>query len=179
MIARHLNFVSLIAWLAVGSGCSPSGGFSTVPPKDTPQTNQARVQIGIRPIKSDWTFYGREFRAEKWKDVTNLCKMVQRDSSGAVLWEQDYYYSGASHTTSKGIDWEFLAVNYDYSTKRAALGYVGTNAAIAALVQNLTLAPFGPKDQLGQSTQSHVGSSNQETFGVADKVLAMWNRTRL
>ncbi len=105
--------------------------------------------------------------------------MVQRDSSRALLWEQDYYYSGMSYATSKGIDWEFLAVSYDYTTKRAALDYVGTNAVIAALTQNLTLTPFGPKDQLGQRTQSRVGSSNQETFAVADKVLAMWNRTRL
>jgi len=53
-----------------------------------------------------------------------------------VLWEQDYYYSGASYTTSKGIDWEFLAVNYGLQYhSEPALGYVGTNAAIAALVQ--------------------------------------------
>jgi hypothetical protein len=179
MSARHLSFVCLVAWLALGFGCSPSGGFSTVPPNDTPQSNQTRVQIGLRPIKSDWTFYGREFQAEKWKDGTNLCKMVQRDSSGALLWEQDYYYSGLSYATPKGTDWEFLAVNYDYAAKQAALDYTGTNAAIAALVQNLTLIPFGPKDQFGQRTQSRAGSDNQETFAVADKVLAMWNRTRL
>lgn len=105
--------------------------------------------------------------------------MVQRDSRGALLWEQDYYYSGLSYATPKGTDWECLAVNYDYATKRASLDYVGTNAALAALVQTLTLAPFGPKDQSGQSTHSYVDNSNQETFAVADKVLATWNRTRL
>jgi hypothetical protein len=46
-------------------------------------------------------------------------------------------------------------------------------------MQDLKLAPFGSKDQVGQRTQSHVGSDDQETFAVADKVLAMWNRTRL
>jgi hypothetical protein len=57
--------------------------------------------------------------------------------------------------------------------------YVGTNAVIATLMQNLTLAPFGPEDRAGQRTQSHVGSNNQGTFALAAKVLAMWNRTRL
>jgi hypothetical protein len=179
MSARGLTILCLIAWLALGFGCSPSGVLSTTPPTDTSQANQARVQLGIRPIKSDWIFCGREFQAEKWKDGTNLCKMVQRDNSGALLWEQDYYYSGLSYPTSKGTDWEFLAVNYDYTTRQASVDYVGTNAAIAALVQNLTLVPLGPKDQSGQRTQSHAGSSNEETFHVADKVLAMWNRTRL
>jgi hypothetical protein len=179
MCSRELNCVWLVAWVVLGSGCSPSGGFSTVPPNDTPQANQARIQIGIRQIKSDWTFYGREFEAEKWKDGTNLCKMVQRDGTGALLWEQDYYCSGLSYATPKGTDWEFLAVNYDYATKQASLDYVGTNAALAAMVQTLPLAPFGPKDQLGQRTKSHVGNSNQEAFAVADKVLATWNKTRL
>ena len=173
----HLSIV--LCWLALSAGCSQSGGFSTVPPNDTPQSNQARVQLGIRPIKSDWAFYGREFQAEKWQAGTNLCKVVQRDNRGTLLWEQDYYYSGLSYATSKGTDWEFLAVNYDYSTKRASLDYIGTNATISVLLQNLTPAPFGPKDQFGQRNVSHAGNSNQEAFSVADKVLAMWNQTRL
>jgi hypothetical protein len=179
MSDTHFTFVCLTAWLGLGLGCSRSGGFSTVPPKDTPQTNQARAQIGIRQIKTNWSFYGREFQAEKWKDGTNLCKVVQRSKTGALLWEQDYYYSGVSFDTPEGIQWEFFSVNYDYATKQASVDYVGTNAAIATLVQDLKLAPFGPKDQVGQHTQSHVGSNDQETFAVADKVLAIWNRMRL
>src|SRR5215467_10207491 len=88
------SFMCLITWLAVLFGCSRSGSFSTVPPKDTPQTNQARAQIGIRQIKNNWSFYGREFQAEKWKDGTNLCKVVQRDNTAALLWEQDLSSSG-------------------------------------------------------------------------------------
>jgi hypothetical protein len=168
-----------MAWIIVGFGCSPSGSFSKVPPSDTAQSNQTRAQLGIRPIKKEWTFYGREFQAEKWEDGTNLCKMVQRDTAGALLWEQDYYYSGTSYATAQGTEWEFLSVNYDYSSKQASLDYVGTNMAIATLFQNLTLAAFGSKDEFGRRTQSHVGSNNQETFAVADKVLAIWSRTRL
>ena len=70
-------------------------------------------------------------------------------------------------------------MNYDYTSKRASLDYEGTNAAIVALVQDLTLAPLGPKDQFGQRTLSHVGTGNQETFAIADKVLAMWKKPRL
>jgi hypothetical protein len=179
MRARPVSFVCLIAWLTFGVGCSRSGGFSTVPPKDTPQTNQARAQIGIRQIKTNWSFYGREFQAEKWKDSTNLCKVVQRNKTGALLWEEDYYYSGISFDTPKGIQWECFSVHYDYTTKRASLDYVGTNAAISTIIRDLKLTPFGSKDQVGQRTQSSVGSDDKETFAVADKVLAIWNRSRL
>jgi len=175
----NYRFASLIVWLTLGFGCSPSGGFSTVPPKDTPQTNQARAQLGIRQIQTNWSFYGREFQAERWKDGTNVCKVVQRGKTGALLWEQDFYYSGVSYGTAKGLEWEFFSVNYDYAAKQASVDYVGTNAAIVGLLQNLKLAPFGSTDQVGQRTQSHIGSDDQETFAVADKVLAMWNRTRL
>jgi hypothetical protein len=173
------TFLCLVVCITFGSACSPSSSFSIVPPRDTEQTNEIRSKIGIRPIKKQWVFYGREFQADKWKDGTNLCKMVQRDRSGALLWEQDYYYSGASFPTTKGTEWEFLSVNYDYIAKQASLDYVGTNVAIAILFRNLTLAPFGPRDQSGQHTQSHVGSNDHETFAVADEVLATWSKPRL
>jgi hypothetical protein len=177
--ARRITYLCLLVCICFGWGCSRSGNFSTVPPKDIEQTNEARAKIGIRAIKGEWTFYGREFQADKWKDGTNLCKMVQRDRIGALLWEQDYYYSGASYPTAKGTQWEFLSVNYDYSAKQASLDYAGTNAAIATLFQNLALAPFGPKDPSGHHTQSHVSRNDHDTLAVADKVLAMWSRTRL
>jgi len=173
------RFACLLAWLILGLGCSRSGSFSTVPPTDTPKTNQARAQIGIRQIKTNWSFYGREFHAEKWKDGTNFCKVVQRGKTGALLWEQDFYYSGVSYATAKGIEWEFFSLNYDYTNKRVSLDYVGTNAALAMVMQDLKLVPFGPKDQLGQRTQSHVGSNNKETLLLADMLLGTWNRTRL
>ena len=176
MIARRLNVVCLIGWLAVGFGCLRSGDF---PPSDTPSANKARVQIGIRPIQTNWIFCGSEFRVERWTDGTDLCKYVQRGKTGTLMWEKDCYSSGVTYTTSNGTQFEGLSVNYDYGTKQVSLDYLSTNAAIAALFQNLTLAPFGPKDPLGGQKKSHVGRNDQETFAVADKVLGIWKRTRL
>ena len=180
MNKRRITYLSLLACIGFACGCSPSGGFSTVPPNDNQQTNATRARAGIRPIKKEWTFYGREFLAENWKDGTNLCKMVQRDRSGALVFEEDYYYSGATFLNSKGdTDWEFLSTHYEYGSNRVSLGYVGTNAAISALFKNLTLTPIGLKDQSGQQASAHTGTNNQETLDVADKALAIWGKTRL
>jgi hypothetical protein len=175
-----MTHLCLLVCLCFACGCSPSGGFSTVPPNDNMQTNARRAKAGIRPIKKEWTFYGREFLAEKWKDGTNLCKMVQRDKSGALVWEEDYYYSGATFLNSKGdTEWEFLSTHYDYSSNHFSLGYASTNAALSALFTNLTLTPTGPKDQWGQQTSALMGTNDQQTLDVADKALAIWGKARL
>ena len=95
------------------------------------------------------------------------------------MWERDCYNSGVSYSTTNGTLFEYLSVNYGYGTKQVALDYLSTNAAIAALFTNLTLAPLGPKGPLGRQEKWYVGRNNQETLAVADKLLAIWNRTRL
>ncbi len=178
--SQRIIHLCLLVCISFACGCSPSGGFSTVPPKDNLQTNATRTKAGIRAIKKEWAFYGREFMAEKWKDGTNLCKMVQRDKSGALLFEEDYYYSGATFLNAKGdTEWEFLSTHYEYSSNRFSLSYVGTNAAISALFKNFTLTPIGSKDQSGWQASAHAGTNDQQTLDVSDKVLAMWGRTRL
>jgi len=171
--------VCLAAWFALAAGCSPSGGFSTTPPTDTTQTNAKRAQLRIRPVKREWSFYGREFMAEKWREGTNLCKMVQRDKNAALVFEEDYYYSGASYFDSKGDrSMEMLSVKYDYTAGRFALGYAGTNDAVSALFGKLTLSPFGPSDGSGVQTAAHMGTNDEQTLRVADDVLALWGMKR-
>jgi len=174
------NVVFLAACFALSSGCSPSGGFSTTPPSDATQTNAKREQIGIRPVKGEWSFYGREFMAEKWREGTNLCKVVQRDKNAALVFEEDYYYSGASYFDSKGdLELEMLSVKYDYTGGRFALDYAGTNGAVFALFGKLAVSPFGPKDAAGVQTAAHMGTNDEQTLRVADDVLALWSMKRL
>lgn len=159
-------------------GCSRRGGkgsdFSTVPPKDVQETNAVRKKLGIRLIKPAWTFYGRRSGAEDWADgKVGLCKRVQRaQGASKILWEQDYYYTGATYVPpadpQAGSVHEVLTISYHYGTKRFHVGYGGPDPRINAWMPALDDSEFG-----------HMGKTNEETLSVADKALSQLGLQRL
>lgn len=148
--------------------------FSTVLPGDIAATNAVRANCDIRQIHSDWSFYGREFNADKWKlkaGDDSLAKVVQRGPQESILWEEDYYFSGATFVhphAGAGPDWEHLTIHYDYSTLEFYISYSGVNSHALADIKTLNLIHKGYK-----------GASNQETLQVADSILRQWNGKRL
>ena len=170
-------FVFLIICI-VFSGCRKSD-WSTDPPSAgrIEATNKNRKKLGIREIKKNWTFYGREFGAEKWKNGILGCKTVQHNNNYEnILWEADYYYTGSlvSHPDpDAGLVGEKLQIVYDYRTKLFAIVVTTDNARIKEMEYGLQeTTPEG---------QSHgfMGRSNEETLEVAEKILKMWGLERL
>jgi len=179
MFIKETSIVVLVACMAF-SGCSRrKSDWSTAPP--SPQkiatTNKVREQLGIRQIKNTWTFYGREFGAEKWKSNNMPCKTLQHDKKyEAILWEQDSYYTGRrfrSLDEDSGPWTEHLVVFYDYRTKRFGLVAVTDNEEIMDMEQALhETTPQG--EPLG-----FMGRTNDQTLEVVDKILTMWKLERL
>lgn len=169
-MARYAYASLVLCFIALG--CKDKDDFSTTPPTDTKQTNQVREKIGIRRIKDNWTFYGRQFSTEKWSNNSkNLCKIVMRAQDGnEVLWEEDYYYSGATYVdpNNGGTVWEFLTIHYDYCAERFYIGYTGINPAIMSLLKKLENTSHGL-----------MGETNESTIFAADSVLEKWGLKRL
>lgn len=162
----------LVTLLLVGSGACNNGNFSTTLPKEIKKTNRERVKIGLPIIKKSWFFYGKEFDAEKWKrnDTSLPCKRVQRNfNDGPILWEEDYYYSGAAfREINGGTVQEQLTIHYDYQVKKFYLSYIGTNAAMEAKLGGLQLTKSGA-----------MGNSNEGTLEIADSILLQWQIPRV
>lgn len=181
MFIKDTSIVLLAACMAF-SGCSRrKSDWSTDPPpaEKIAATNEVRKKLGIRQIKKHWTFYGREFGAEKWKDGNSSCKVVMYDKSyETILWEQDSYYTGRQFRSLDGETSsvaEFLTVSYDYRTKRFGFASVTDNMEIMDMEMALhetTLEAVG--EILG-----FMGRTNDETLKVADKILKMWGLERL
>jgi hypothetical protein len=155
----------------LGCNVDNSGNFSTVMPTDVDETNEVRAKIGLREIQEDWTFYGKQFNADSWKKngAIGECKKVQRGVRGKmILWEEDYYYSGATYTDIDGTGWEFLTIHYDYRTDQLCVAYVGINTKSESLVSSLPPLLNG-----------HAGATKDQTFAVADAILKQWGTSRL
>ena len=168
----------LLSACIIFSGCSDSD-WSTDPPspEKIAATNKVREQLGIRQIKDNWTFYGRSYASESWKDNRKEpCKNVQHDKKyEKILWEQDIYYTGRSFLSpdrDSGPESEFLVLYYDFRIKRFNLAVVTDNRDIMALEE--TLHETTPRGGLG-----YMGRTDDETLEVADKILKMWNMERL
>lgn len=167
--------------LSCGRPLAPS--FSTDLPANTAATNAMRKELGLRLIDPEkWFFYGtRTFddkREEVWKTSRDgyECKKVAYYRTGAILWEEDYYYTGK--TFMPGVDpdaghaHEMLVIHYEYGTRNMEVTYIGQDAAVRTL--------------FGQTRPGDVASSKDvlPLFDVnaqkalADKVLAMWGMTR-
>lgn len=182
---RHIQKAVVLAFLIIFMwlfGCSrrKSDWSSDPPPAEKiAATNEVRKKLGIRQIKEHWTFYGREFGAEDWKDGNSPCKRVQHDKSyETILWEQDYYYTGRQFRSLDGETSsvaEYLAVSYDYRTKRFDFATVTDNEEIMDMEMALhetTLEAVG-------EIHGFMGRTNDETLKVADKILKMWGLERL
>lgn len=152
------------------TGCNGGTSVSQDPPTDTEQTNQVRETLGIRPIKKTWLFCYRQFSEETWKDGEFLCKKVARSGVGtAILWEEDYYYSGSTYIDiNGGKNWESLTVGYNYGSRQFYLGYVGVSPTLNSLVETL------PRS----TSVGMMGETNGQTILTADKILTGWNRVR-
>jgi len=173
-------------------GCPKEADWSTDPPTNIAQTNQVRREIGIRMIKDNWTFYGRQFGEETWKDGKFHCKKVCYDDSfnkfagkrkppgqvrysynyEKILWESDHYYTGATYThpdPDAGTSWEHLSILYDYGTKRFGVYYHGSNSELISLIEGL--------EHITKS--GYMGKTNEDTLLVADKILEKLGLKRL
>jgi hypothetical protein len=163
----------MILMLVSALSCSPRTDFSVVPPSDIASTNAVRKKLGIREIKPEWKFYGREFGEENWLyGSIGQCKKVHRKrDSDSIKWEEDYYYSGATYVSRDpdgGRGYEFLIIHYDYDDKRFYINYVGKNATIETSLRKLESTNSGRR-----------GTTDVETLKEADKILGSWKIPRL
>jgi hypothetical protein len=165
------------------------------------ESNKVRREYGIRQIKHDWIFYGREFGVEKWKDGKFLCKTVccdDRDrrpiaksdnvegkeqgySYETILYETDCYYTGRTYPTRDpdgGSDSEVLTVTYDYGQRRFCIAYVTDNEEIEAKIKGLEGMLTRP-ERYGPCVFGYMGRTDAETLEVADRILEMWGMSRL
>ena len=131
-------------------------------PTDIQQTNQKRREIGLREIKPEWTLYRTEFGAEDWKwgsGATSFCKRVQRGTNTTeIVWEEDYYYSGANYSDMDGTHWESMTIHYDYPKKLYFVHYLGMNAVFVK-----TAEPF------------RTGTTNIDSAAKAsESILSHW-----
>lgn len=180
--------VYCIALLAT-AGCRRhrESDWSTNPPSASSirATNKVRQEHGVRQIKKTWIFYGREFRAEKWKDEKGQrCKVVcyNDDRYHEIQYEGDYYFSGArfpSHDPDGGISREFLSISYFYAAKRFAIAVVTDNKEIESMVKQLTDAITYPTKYGSYGGYGAMGKTNEETLRIAEKILQMWGQSRL
>lgn len=161
-INRLLFVILLPLSLLEHIACRPSkGSFSQNYPTDIEQSNEVRLQKGIRPIHPEWFFYGRQFGAEDWTDSKEdrySTKRVQHDESGNHIWEEDHFYSGRSFETVDGTSSEEIVIHYDYVKDIFLIYYIGTNAEYQATFLRLETA-----------ISNHV-----EVDSVVDPILNSW-----
>jgi hypothetical protein len=174
---RMWTTVMLFVTCITFSGCSD---WSTNPPspEKIAATNKAREKRGIRQIKDNWTFYGREFGSEKWKETQNaLCKIVKYDKEyETILWEEDRYFTGRSFPSpdrDSGLTSEDLTVIYIYRTERFSLAVSTDDEDIMAMVDALH------ETTPDVETHGFRGRTNEETLEVVEKILKKWNLNRL
>jgi len=160
--------------------------WSIVPPsaETIRVTNEARQEHGVREIKQEWSFYGRQFGEEKWKDAKgNSCKVVACDRKYHMIEsEDDYYYSGVMFQYSDpddGMTQEFLRISYYYPTKRFCIAVVTGNKEIELMVDRLPEFLGKPNIFGGYSSSGSMGNTNEETLAVAEEILRRWGLERL
>jgi len=154
------------------------------PPETIAATNKVRKEHGVRQIKENWTFYGREFGWEKWKYETGqICKTVQYDRDyEEIRAESDSYRSGhtfpsTEHDGSTCV--EVLVISYYYGARRFAIAVVTGNKEIESMVDGLEDMMKFPTRYGSYVGYGRMGKTNEETLKVADKILNMWGLERL
>jgi len=153
------------------------------PPEKIEETNKIRRERGVREIKEDWTFYGRHFGAEIWKDPSGWsCKKVQHDKSYHEIWiEYDDYYSGRTFLTfpDKVSFREQLSINYLYGPDRFCISVITDNKEIESMVDSLKEWTKYTNPDGDYLICGRMDKTNEETLEVAEKILKMWGLERL
>ena len=127
--------------------------------------NSERGKLSLRPIGPNWQLYRTEFGADDWKIVETgyLSKRVQRDQSGKLQWEEDYYYSGKTFVSINGVKYgEMLTIHYDYPSALFDINYSGEDLVLRDKVKF--------KGDLLKS---------KEFFKATDDLLQSWHLSRL
>ena len=183
-ISKGFWEVIFLAALILFGGCKRSDFSTNPPPQEKIEvTNKVRKKLNIRQIKKDWVFYGRQFRAEDWKDSTGRTfKRVQHNHTyETILWEQDYYYSGRtipSQDRDSGPLLEMLTITFNYKSNRFYVVVTTDSDAIKGMEQYLEEnTPATPEG--GEVLPGFTGKTNEETLEVVDKILKMWGLQRL
>lgn len=156
--------VLLAATIVLGVSCGDRQPATVVSGAKLATENEERAKLQLRQIHPDWYLYRREFGADDWKIASSdgLVKRVQRDTTGKLLWEEDYYYTGRTFSTSEGQQWETLTVHYDYGPRKLLVSYVGQDATTSSLV--------GRANSLATTT---------EKLSVVEEILRRWGIPRL
>ena len=188
-----MNIFSLSLAILTFCGCSKEDeekiilrDWSTEPPSAEiiANTNKIRKEHGVRLIKDDWTFYGRDSGKEIWYDKNdNSCKNVYWNRSYQYIRrETDKYNTGVTFPSPDfdgGTMWEKLNITYHYGPKCFTLGVITNNKEIENMVSELKSRIRYP-DKYGSYTNwGSMGKTNKETLEVADRILKMWGLERL
>ena len=186
---REILFLLSIAGCIFLYGCpddTRTSDWSTDPPPDEviAKTNEIRKKLGVRQIQDDWTFYGRQFGEEKWKDANgDGCKVVvYNENYEDILREYDTYRSGRTFQSldpDGGIGPEFLAITYDYQQKRFAISAVTDNWEIKSMIEDLEKGLPDLRKGKDGGYDGLMGKTNEETLEVVDKIFKMWGLKRL
>jgi hypothetical protein len=182
---RSIKFILIfiISCLVFG-GCRKSDWSTDPPPAEKiVVTNKVRSELGVRQIKGNWTFYGREFGTEKWKYETgSACKDVMYDRNyETILCEADYYYSGClvSHPDPDAdLVREMLQIVYDYRIKRFGIIVTTDNEDIKSMEDKLS-DTTPDSSHFNVAIPGFMGRTNKEALEVADKILKIWGLERL
>ncbi|MHC4500732.1 MAG: hypothetical protein ACYS21_16670 [Planctomycetota bacterium] len=149
-------------------------------------TNRIRREHGVREIKEEWSFYGREFGKEVWKDTKgNPCKTIvfTNDSYEVIWYEQDSYWTGRTFPSTDpdaGDNHERLILTHHYGASLFTVYAATDNKEIKSLVENLKLTYLYPNIYGAyQGGAGARGESNAETLEVADTILTKWGLSRL
>ena len=152
------------------------------PPESIAATNEIRRERGVREIKEDWTFYGRHFGAEIWKEPSGWsCKTVQHDKSYHAIWiEFDDYYSGRTFLTGpdKVNFRETLSINYFYGPNRFSISVITGNKEIDSMVDGLKERMRYPNPDGDYLIYGRMDETNEEILEVAEKILKIWGLER-
>lgn len=166
--------------MPVRSGARMKSDWSTDPPspEKIAASNKIRKELGIREIKHSWSFYGREFGGEKWKDGKLLCKTVRYDDGyKTIQWETDEYYSGRryqhSDPDSNSLVAEELNVCYDYRTERFSIVVSTDNEQFKDWEYELC------ETTPDNCSSGFMGRTDEDTLAVVDKILKAWGLERL
>ncbi|MHC4676127.1 MAG: hypothetical protein ACYTBZ_26855 [Planctomycetota bacterium] len=177
-----LHFAAVIFMMAG----PPKDDWSTDPPapESIAETNEIRRERGVREIKEDWTFYGRHFGAEIWKEPSGRsCKNVQHDKSYHEIWiEYDHYYSGRTFLSYPDRELtlrETLFIHYFYGPDRFSINVRTDNKQIESMVDGLKEGMRYPNPDGEYLGYGRMGKTNEETLEVAEKILKMWGIERL
>ena len=149
MKMRHCVGCFCISVVVIGCN-QKSSPFAEMPSEQSRESagrslNPIRRELGLLLIGDNWVLYKSDASEEQWviRKGSPSGKTVIKDPLGNVIKEEDHYYSGARFTSQHDYGWEFISAMYDYRTKQIALGYSGTNEAVAAAISPFSMTVNG------------------------------------